>query len=111
MTPARDVDRAVGLLHQAELRDRVAQVGPQRVVGGGGADGCLGASERGLGGPVDEVQPQAAVVEVVDAVIAEEVGIGEDDDAAISVLGNRRQGGTRRRGGGGGARDRPGPVG
>ena len=32
------------------------------------------------------------MVEVVDAVVAEEVGVGEDDDAAAAVLGGGERG-------------------
>ena len=85
------VDGAVGGLGQAQLLDRRAQPGPGRVGGRRGGGGRRGAGEGGLGDPVDEVQPQLLVVELVDAVVAEEVGVGGDDDPSGAVLGDRRQ--------------------
>ena len=61
------------------------------------------AAECGLGGPIDEVQPEGLVVELADAVVAEEVGVGEDDDAAGAVLCDGRDGRARTGRGGEGA--------
>ena len=69
------------------------------VTGEGVGRGRVG--EGGLGDPVDEVEPELLVVELADAVVAEQVGVGGDGDPAGAVLGDRRQ---RR------ARDRGGPV-
>ena len=104
------VDGAVGLLGGAKLLDRLLELCPARVGARRGVGDRLDAGEGGLGGPVDEVQPEGLVVELADAVVAEEVGIREDGDAAIAVLGDRDERGIRRRGGGRCAGDGRGEV-
>ena len=51
------------------------------------------------------------MVEVADAVVAEEVGVGEHGDAAGAVLGDGGERGAGRVGGGGGAGEDAGAVG
>ena len=86
----------------------VLQRQPVRVGGGlGGAGSARRRGEGRAGGPVDEVEPEGCVVEVADAVVAEEVGVGEHRDPAGAVLGDRRQRGARGVGGVVGAGDRP----
>ena len=99
------VDGAVGLLSGAELLDRLLQLAPARVGLSGGVGDGLNARERRLGGPVDEVEPERLVVELADAVVAEEVGVGEHDDAPRAVLHHGGERGAGRRGGREGAGD------
>jgi hypothetical protein len=42
--------------------------------------------ERGLGDPVHEVEPELLVVELADAVVAEQVGVPQYGDAAGAML-------------------------
>ena len=86
------VDRAVRLLGRPQLLDGLLERGPMAVGGGRRVGDGLQAAECGLGGPIDEVQPEGLVVELADAVVAEEVGVGEDDDAAGAVLCDGRDG-------------------
>ena len=92
-----EVDRAVGSLMLAQLLDRVAEPRPGRIGGGCRLDRCATGGEGRLGGVVDEVDPEGLVVERVDAVVAEQVGVGEDDDAAGAVGRHRGERCIRRR--------------
>ena len=72
-------------MHQkAHFLDGVAKLGPLRFLGRGRFDRLLAvAPDVRLGGPVGEVDPERLVSEVADAVVAEEVGIGEHGDASL----------------------------
>src|SRR5436309_3281184 len=89
------VDGAVRFLSEAKLGDGVAKLRPSRVAVRRGVGRGVVAGEGGLRAPVHEVEPELAVVEVVDAVVAEEVGVGEGGDAALSGMPDR---GERRAG-------------
>ena len=107
----RGVDRAVGLLHRAQLLDGLLELGPGGVGLGGRVGEGVDAAERGLRGPVHEVEPQRLVVELADAVVAEQVGVGEDGDVPVAVPGDRGEGCAGRAGGVRGAGEHAGAVG
>ncbi len=105
------VDRAVLGLQRPDAGDRVLERQPVLVeLDGVGSGGHRGGRERvrpggGTGGPGHDVGPQGAVVELLDGVVAEQVGVGEGDHPAESGL---HRGGQRlagRVGGGAGGRE------
>ena len=71
-----------GAWSSAERVGLIAKLGPRRVVLVRRGAVRAGAVARSAGGPVDDVQPQRPVVELVDAVVSEQVGVAEHDDAA-----------------------------
>ena len=115
------VDRAVLGLHRADPGDRVLQrepvlvqlhgVGRGRGRGGRAGDVTVGrlVAQRGAtraGGPGDDVGPQRPVVQLLDRVVTEQVGVGEDHDPALVDLQRRGQRlAGRVRGGAGGGDD------
>ena len=75
-------DPAVGILERPDRRDGLGQQGPL-----GQGDDARWLGDRGFrlpadGRPGDQVQPQFAVVEVDDRVVADEVGVGGNDHPA-----------------------------
>ena len=108
---AGGVDRAVRGLVGPQLLDRVANLLPGGIGRGGGLDPLARRAEGRLGGEVGEVDPERLVVELVDAVVAEEVGVGEHHDPAGAVPGHRRQRRRRRSSARRGPRDHPRAVG
>ena len=105
-----EIDRAVGLLGDPQLLHRGLQLPPGRIVLGGRVRERVGAAEARLGGPVGEVDPQRLVVELADAVVAEQVRVGQHDDPPLAVLHHRRERGAGRRSRVVGASDRAGAV-
>ena len=92
--------RAVGRLEQRERVGLVAQPHPRRRVLGSVSVALVEhrpAAAGGRRGPVTQVQPQRAVVELVDAVVAEQVGVGEHDDPPLPVRRGHDQRGSRDR--------------
>ncbi len=88
--------RAVLDLQRAQLLDRGLEVEPARVAGVGRPRHLrlrlhgIGA-RAGARGPRHGVDPQRPVVELVDRVVAEEVGVGQHDDAPGADLRAHRQ--------------------
>ncbi len=85
-------ERAVGRLEQAQSVGVALELEPDRV-GGDVGRRLEPAPGEGMGArPVDEVAPEVGVVEIADAVVAEEVGVRGDHDPARAVLADREQG-------------------
>ena len=95
------VDRAVLGLQRPDAGDRVLELQPVLVeldgVGSGGHRGGRSASwpGGGTGGPGHDVGPQGAVVELLDGVVAEQVGVGEGDHAGRARPGTAAASGGR----------------
>ena len=107
-----EVDLALGLLQEPQRVGGGLEAQPRRVLRGLRDDRGRVRTERAEAGPVHEVQPQLPVVTSHEVVVAEEVRVGDDHDAAVFVRHRREQPGPGRVGGLAGAQhDGAGAIG
>ncbi len=92
------IERAVRSLEPCECVDLIAQLGPRGIGRRPVARRAVSTGACGRASPMHDVEPQRAVVEVAEAIVAEQVGVAEHDDPSVAVVGGDDQRCARRRG-------------